>query len=108
MALDRMATDTGIVALAGGGQAGAPQLRPQSITRVSTVATAADSVMLPRAVPGTRLIAINGTANSMNVFPSPGDTINALAADAALAVAAGKSIEFACPAAGAFYGNLSA
>lgn len=97
MAESRWTTDTIPVALAGGGQAGAPQIRPQSMTTVTTVATAADSVMLPSAVPGSSVYVQNGAAaNAMAVFPSKGDSTNALAADAAFSIAANKLVQFCC------------
>ncbi len=98
-----------ITALAGGGQTNATALMRHKINRVTVVATAADSVMLPKAdVLGGTLIVINATANSMNVYPFLGDNINALGANAAFAVAAGKSVLFVSPVAGTWYGNLSA
>lgn len=80
----------GLVAKAGGGQSGATPLN-EGINRVATVATIADSVQLPPAgnVVGGDLVVINGAANSMNVFPATGETINALAANAAFAIAGG-------------------
>jgi hypothetical protein len=98
---------TGLTALAGGGQSGATLLSA-SISRVSTVATAADSVQLPNAYAGREHHVINAGANSMNVFPQTGETINALSANAAFAVASGKTCSFYCPADGAWYANLSA
>lgn len=94
-------------ALAGGGQTGATLLSTQ-IAKVGTVATAADSVMLPVSTPGHERIVINATANSANVFPQVGDTINALSANTAFAIAAGKTAHFYCPAAGQWFCNLSA
>jgi len=94
-------------ALAGGGQAGATLLTSQ-IAKVGTVATAGDSVLLPLSTPGHERIVVNATANSMNVFPQTGDTINALSANAAFAMAAGKTAHFYCPAAGQWFCNLSA
>jgi hypothetical protein len=98
---------TGLTALAGGGQTGATLLTG-SICRVSTVATAADSVILPNAFAGREHHVINAGANSMNVFPAVGETINALSANTAFAVAAGKTCSFFSPADGAWYANLSA
>jgi hypothetical protein len=97
----------GLTALAGGGQAGATAL-PGQINRVTTVATAADSAQLPASAAGVWLVCINTTANSMNVFPAAGDAINALAANTALAVAAGKTTIFFCAAAGHWYSVLTA
>lgn len=66
-------------------------------TRVTTVATAGDSVVLPVGVPGMSMLIKNAAAaNSMDVFPSSGGTINALSADTALAMAVAKSAVFYC------------
>lgn len=85
-----------LTALAGGGQAGATPLSGL-INRVTTVATAADSVLLPVAKAGNILWVKNAHAsNSMNVFPNTGDAINALSVNAAYAVAATKCVAFVC------------
>ena len=96
-----------LTAFAGGGQASATQITAMN-ARVSTVATAADSVKLMSAAPGLFLTVINAGASSMNVFPATGDTINALSANTALAVAAGKACSFICTVAGKWYSLLSA
>lgn len=103
-------TDT-ITAAAGGGQTNAVLLT-SAVNRVTVVATAADSVKLPlcRTGPtdavgggqpsntlGQMMYVINAdSADSMNVFPSSGGSINALAGDAAYAVAANKTVGFIC------------
>lgn len=71
-----------------------------SITRVTTVGTIGDALTLPKAVPGMSLVVINAGANSMDVFPAVGDAINALSADAALAVAANKTVLLVCAVGG--------
>ena len=72
-----------------------------AITRVTTVGTAGDALTLPKAAPGLQLVVINAAAaNSMDVFPAVGDAINALSADAALAVAANKTVLLVCAVAG--------
>lgn len=86
----------GLVALAGGGQTGATLL-PMYVNEVSTVVTAADSVMLPLAAPGAVVFVINDTATSMQVFGQPsnpnnsgvGDTIAAHGSAAQSATATG-------------------
>jgi hypothetical protein len=84
----------GVTAVAGGGQSAKPNIYA-TVTRVTTVATAADSVTLPQAAPGLRYKVINkAAANSLNVFPLAGDAINALSVNAAFALAATKSVEF--------------
>jgi len=102
-----------ITAHAGGTQAGAigdaaAQL-PAMINRITTVGTAADSVVLPLAVPGMSIVVANAAAaNSLNVFPFTGDAIDAGAANAAKALAAAKSATFYCTAAGFWHSILSA
>lgn len=101
------ATDA-ITAHAGGGQISAVALISQ-INRVTTVATAGDSVKLPPATPGLEITVINAAAaNSMNVFPIAGDAINALGANAAFAVAATKVVTFRCAGAGQWHSQLTA
>jgi hypothetical protein len=46
---------------------------------------------------------INASATSMNVFPDTGSTINALGANAAFALAAGKTAVFVTTLAGAWH-----
>jgi hypothetical protein len=72
------------------------------------VATAGDSVKLRAVQLGVSQVVINGTATSMNVFPATGEAINALANDAAYAVAAGKTVRFYGGAAGKTFALLSA
>lgn len=99
----------GLTALAGGAQAGTP-LR-EGINRVTTVATAADSVQLPSSqdVTGEDLVVINAAAaNSMNVFPATGERINALAANAAFAMVANRSAIFFLTGPGQWHVNLTA
>ena len=84
-----------LTAFAGGGQGGATLLNAQQC-RVTTVATIADSVKLPPSVAGGEIVVINSGANSMNIFPATGETINALAANTALALAAAGIDIFYC------------
>jgi hypothetical protein len=90
------AADNAITAFAGGGQASAVQLKYRK-SRITTVATAADSVKLPKAIPGMEMAVTNAAAaNAMNVFPASGEIINALSADTAISVAANKTMVFHC------------
>lgn len=91
----------GLTAHAGGGQASATLLTA-AVNVVGTVATAADSVKLPAATKNATVIAVNAGANSMNVFPATGETIDGGAANAAKAVAAGKTTMFVCAVDGAW------
>jgi hypothetical protein len=100
--------DDSLTAAAGGGQTNALPLNYRN-SRVTTVGTAADSVVLPFGVPGMSMIVVNAAAaNSMNVFPATGDAINALAADAAFAIAANKHVIFTCSALGRWHANVTA
>lgn len=99
---------TGLTAFAGGGQAGATPL-PSIMNEVNTVATAADSVILPKALTGMSVIVKNNAAaNSLNIFPFVGDAINALSTNAAYALAVTKTVEFICFTDGFWDTNLSA
>jgi hypothetical protein len=98
----------GITAFAGGGQASAVLLTA-TINRVTTVATAADSVKMPVSAAGMQITVTNAAAaNSMNLYPQTGDQINALGANAAFAVAAGKTANLTCAVAGQWHAVLSA
>ncbi len=98
-----------ITAFSGGGQASATLL-PASISRVTTVAVANDSVKLPgtAGLIGLTVLVINATANSMNVYPQTGEAIDNLGANAAKAVAGNKSCDFTCTGAGQWHAVLSA
>lgn len=98
----------GLTAYAGGGQANALQLT-KGVNRISTVATAADSVKLPASVPGRIVWITNGAAsNSMQVFGAGTDTINDVATATGVAQAAGKTAAYVCSVAGKWYRDLSA
>ena len=90
---DASTASSALTARAGGGQGSATAL-PSAFNRVTTVATAGDSVKLPAAVAGAMIVVRNGTATSMDVFPQTGQSINALAANTALAVAANTTAFF--------------
>lgn len=107
----RMSVTDTITAFAGGGQTSAVVLT-SSLNRVTTVGSANDSVKLPLcqtgptngvgggqpvSTTGQIMYAVNAAAaNSMNVFPSTGGSINALSANSAYAVAANKTVGFVC------------
>lgn len=106
--IERHSTADALTAYAGGGQTNALQLT-KGINRISTVATAADSVKLPASTAGMVVFVINGAAsNSMQVFGAGTDTINDVATATGVAQAAGKSALYVCPVAGKWYRVLSA
>lgn len=97
-----------LTAHAGGGQASATPITTV-LTRVTTVASANDSTVLPASAAGLELTVTNAAAtNSMNVFPAGTDQINTLGASAAFALAAGKTVTFFCSVAGQWHSILSA
>jgi hypothetical protein len=93
------ASNASITAFAGGGQGSATPLT-KDINRVTTVATNGDSVLLPVGVAGMEVVIFNDGASSLDVFPSTGETINALAADTAYDISASASARFICIAVG--------
>lgn len=105
---DLITTRNGVTASTGSTQAtGVPVTT--AITRVTTVAVAGDALTLPPAVPGMSLVVINAAAaNSMDVFPAVGNSINALSGDAALAVAANKTVLLVCAVAGVWNAIVTA
>lgn len=104
---DLFSAADGLVAHAGGGQANGTPITTQ-MARFVTVATIADSGTLPVSIPGMSYTVSNAAANSMNVFPATGEQINALGANAAFALAGGKTAEFVCMKAGQWHALLSA
>lgn len=91
-------TEGGITAFAGGGQTNARQLN-NALNVVTVVATAADSVKLPPAKVGRRIYIKNAdAADSMQVFGSGTDTINAVATATGVAQAAGVTALYICMA----------
>ena len=74
--------------------------------RIATVTVAGDSVTLPQGLPGMRMTIQNAAGvNSMNVFPALGDKVNAVAVNAAFALAALKTAEFVCTVLGQWITN---
>jgi hypothetical protein len=64
---------------------------------------------MPAAVAGLQMTVTNAAAaNSMNLFPNTGDQINAGGANAAYAIAAGKTAQLTCAVAGQWHAVLSA
>ena len=98
---------SGLTALAGGGQTGATAITTV-LAEFATVATAADSSILPAAKAGMMLLVANAGAASMNVFPASGEKINGGSANAAFAVANAKRCLFFCVKDGNWYTLLTA
>ena len=96
-------------ARAGGGRANATKLTA-AINRITTCATAADSVAIPPSVGGQVIYVANATAAAAQVFadPATSDTINGVAAATGVSLAAGKTANFTSPAPGVWVMLLSA
>lgn len=88
------ATD-GITAVASGGQTNATLLT-STYNNVTVVATAADSVKLPLGAAGMSVYIRNSAANSLQVFGSGTDTINAVATATGVAQATTVSALYFC------------
>lgn len=89
-----------LTAHAGGGQ-GSGLALTKSINRVTTAATAGDSVVLPAALAGKSITVENSAAaNPIDIFPATGDAINTLAVNTAVRINANYMVEFKCSVAG--------
>ncbi len=84
---------TGITAFATGGQASAVALVSQ-INNITVCATAGDSVKLPSAVAGLRIVVKNNGAAALDIFPATSDSIDALAVNLAVRIQPGSVITF--------------
>lgn len=104
-----------VVALAGGGQSSNTPVLTAMANRLATVATTSDSVMLP-ATAGAftkssgqvlRCTVINQSSAGLAaaVFPSSGDAINSLAANASIAVSSATVKTFYAFSSGKWYSN---
>ncbi len=94
-------TANNLTAHAGGGQANALALSA-AMNRVTTVATAADSVALPASVAGMEVYVRNDGANAMQVFGTGTDTVNGVAAATGVSLAAAASATYRCVTTGAW------
>ncbi len=83
----------GITAFAGGGQASATALAAE-VSFVDTAASGGDSVKLPTAILGKRMVVYNDGANAIDIFPTTGGAIDGLGTNNAYSLAAGASREF--------------
>lgn len=96
----------GITARAGGGQANSTPL-PTMLNRVTTVATAGDSVSLPASTPGLVILLCNAGVNSVQVFGAAGatDTINGIAYATGVSQMPNSEVVYACHVAGVWTAN---
>jgi hypothetical protein len=87
-----------LTAAAGGGLANAAQITTSyPVVRVTTVASANDSVKLPVCNAGLKFTVRNNGANSCNVFPpNTNSAINSLGVGNAYPLVVGASVDFIC------------
>lgn len=91
-----------ITAGAGGGPAGAFRLTTQT-SRIATVATIGDSVMLPLGVAGLELMIINHGANAMQVYGTGTDVIDDQLVSIGVAQMSFSFVLYACASDGRWY-----
>jgi hypothetical protein len=102
-----LSRESGITATPGGTKAAARVLK-RSINIITVCATAADSVLLPKAIAGSVLFLTNAGAASAQVFGKGTDTINGVATATGVAQGAGLSAVYVCAVSGAWFRILSA
>jgi len=93
--IENLKTSAAVTAFAGGGQGSATQLTSQ-INNISTCATAGDSVKLPTAIVGMKILVLvaSGVSAPCAVFPATGATIGLLSANASILLSAGSHLMF--------------
>jgi hypothetical protein len=94
-----------ITAFAGGGQGSATALT-STVNRITTCATAGDSVKLPTATAGSVVIVVNDGATAADIFPASGDGINALSANTAVRLSSGSNALYSCEVTGTWIESL--
>ncbi len=98
-AINNSKATNAITAFATGGQSSAVALTSDFNT-ITVCATAADSVKLPTAVAGMRIVVANAGAAYASVFPISGDAIDSLAVNTSVSLPTGSSLTFICTVAG--------
>ena len=101
-------TNYGITALAGGALSASTPVLTLGANTVTTVASGADSVVLPSAVAGSVVFVANAGASAMQVFGKGSDTINGTAGATGISVANNKRILFVAVTNGKWFSLLTA
>lgn len=91
-----------LTAHAGGGKASALVLAAR-INHIGTVATTADSLLLPPALAGLTITIIHRGANAAQVFGQGTDTINGVATATGVSQSATTIASYYCPALGLWF-----
>lgn len=97
-----LSREDSITATAGGTKAAA-RILTKSNNHITVCATGGDSVLLPKAIAGSRVTIRNDGAASCNLFGKGADTINGVATATATALANGKAMELICYTVGAWF-----
>ena len=109
LATPQWQTNYGITALAGGGRSSSTPVLVLGSNVVTTVATAADSVVLPSAVAGSIVYLLNAdSADAVQVFAKASDTINGTAGATGVSYAAAKRVLFIAVTNGVWIANVLA
>lgn len=95
-----------VTAHSGGTQAAGFQL-VGAINNVTTVAAAADSVLLPASAAGMSITVTNSGANSMQVYGNGTDTINGIATATGVAQLPGQTVVYTSAVAGNWLANVN-
>lgn len=96
-----------VVAKAGGGLAGSPILN-SAFVELTAVATAADSVQLPKALTGLRVCITNSGVASAQIFANGTDTIQGTAGNVGVALGNGTTALYVCTKNGVWKRFISA
>lgn len=91
-----------ITAFAGGGQGSATLISTQT-ARVTTIASANDSIKLPASAPGLELLVMNHGANTLAVYGTSPDTIDDNATATGVRQMVSSMCIYACASTGAWY-----
>lgn len=92
-------SDPAITATAGGGRATAYGIKA-TMNQVTVVASAGDSVVLPKSFAGMSCVILNNGANALQVFANGTDTIKAISGAVGVSQAAATCFDYICVAAG--------
>jgi hypothetical protein len=109
LATPQWQTNYGITALAGGARNSSTPVLVLGANTVTTVATAADSVVLPVAVAGSVVWLRNAdAADAVQVFANGSDTINGTAGATGISVANSKTVLFVAATNNVWFSLLTA
>lgn len=108
LATPQWQTNYGITALAGGALSSSTPVLVLGANTVTTVASGADSVVLPSAVAGSVVFVANAGASAMQVFGNGSDTINGTAGATGISVSNNKRILFVAVTNGKWFSLLTA